>query len=157
MILEWIDANHKPFDELALIHWNNLEFAYKEYEAVHLQMDFLKARGHRHPKGGHGHRLYGRIGFPGPAIGVLGEYDALGCQHRYRQHHDGAVFAKFHFTSRSPEAGRSALDAVKLMGQLSPGTHGGSEQAALCHHQRRLGAKHRSRRGRGLVLRAFAE
>ena len=115
MILEWIDANHKPFDELALIHWNNLEFAYKEYEAVHLQMDFLKARGHRHPKGGHGHRLYGRIGFPGPAIGVLGEYDALGCQHRHRQHHDGAVFAKFHFTSRSPEAGRSALDAVKLM------------------------------------------
>ena len=92
MILEWIDANHKPFDELALIHWNNLEFAYKEYEAVHLQMDFLKARGHRHPKGGHGHRLYGRIGFPGPAIGVLGEYDALGCQHRHRQHHDGAVF-----------------------------------------------------------------
>ena len=42
MILEWIDANHKPFDELALIHWNNLEFAYKEYEAVHLQMDFQK-------------------------------------------------------------------------------------------------------------------
>ena len=45
MILEWIDANHKPFDDLALAHWNNPELAYKEYEAVRLQMDFLRERG----------------------------------------------------------------------------------------------------------------
>lgn len=42
---DWIDANHKPFDDLALAHWDNPELAYKEYEAVRLQMDFLRERG----------------------------------------------------------------------------------------------------------------
>lgn len=79
MILEWIDANHKPFDDLALAHWNNPELAYKEYEAVRLQMDFLKERGFVvTQKEGMPTAFMAEWGSGGPVIGILGEYDALG-------------------------------------------------------------------------------
>lgn len=47
--------------------------------------------------------------------------------------------AKFRFTGRSPHAGGRAQlprrrGADERWGQLSPGTYGGSGQAALCHH-----------------------
>ena len=79
MILEWIDANHKPFDDLALAHWNNPELAYKEYEAVRLQMDFLRERGFVvTQKEGMPTAFMAEWGAGGPVIGILGEYDALG-------------------------------------------------------------------------------
>lgn len=79
MILEWIDANHKPFDDLALAHWSNPELAYKEYEAVRLQMDFLKERGFSvTQKEGMPTAFMAEWGSGGPVVGILGEYDALG-------------------------------------------------------------------------------
>ena len=79
MILEWIDANHKPFDDLALAHWNNPELAYKEYEAVRLQMDFLRERGFVvTQKEGMPTAFTAEWGAGGPVIGILGENDALG-------------------------------------------------------------------------------
>ena len=72
MILEWVDANHKPFDELALAHWNNPELAYKEYEAVRLQMDFLKRRGFSvTQKEGMSTAFMAEWGSGGPVIGIL--------------------------------------------------------------------------------------
>ncbi len=47
--------------------------------------------------------------------------------------------AKFHFAGGWTQRPRRG-GADERRGQLPPGTHGGSEQAALCHHQRRLGA-----------------
>ena len=79
MILEWVDANHKPFDELALAHWNNPELAYKEYEAVRLQMDFLKRRGFSvTQKEGMSTAFMAEWGLRGACNRHSREYDALG-------------------------------------------------------------------------------
>ena len=76
---DWIDANHKPFDDLALAHWDNPELAYKEHEAVRLQMDFLRERGFVvTQKKGISTAFMADWGAGGPVIGILGEYDALG-------------------------------------------------------------------------------
>ena len=227
MILEWVDANHKPFDELALAHWNNPELAYKEYEAVRLQMDFLKRRGFSvTQKEGMSTAFMAEWGSGGPVIGILasttrwgglsqnisaakesvcegapghggghnllGVYSMLaacavkealsaeGKSGRVRYYgcpteeqltgkaemaklgyFDGkdisitwhlwdvstvtgstmtALFsAKFHFAGGWTQRPRRG-GADERRGQLPPGTHGGSDQAALCHHQRRLGA-----------------
>lgn len=77
-ILEWIDANHGPFDELALTHWNNPEVAFEEKEAVRLQMDFMAKRGFTvTQKEGLPTAFMAEWGSGGPVMGVLGEYDAL--------------------------------------------------------------------------------
>ncbi|MDL2272416.1 amidohydrolase [Desulfovibrio sp. OttesenSCG-928-I05] len=77
-ILDWIDANHGAFDELALTHWNNPEIAFEEKESARLQMEFMKARGFTiSQKEGMPTAFMAEWGSGSPVIGILGEYDAL--------------------------------------------------------------------------------
>jgi aminobenzoyl-glutamate utilization protein B len=74
--------------------------------------------------------------------------------------------AEFHFTGRSahagtsPEAGHSALDAVELMNVGANYLREHMVDQDRLHYMllpTGAGAQYRSRRGRVLVLRAFAE
>ena len=79
MIIDWIDANHKAFDDLALEIWKKPEIAFEEKFAARLQMDFLKERGFNivHKPDGPATAFMAEWGTGGPVIGLLGEYDAL--------------------------------------------------------------------------------
>lgn len=78
IILEWIDANKKPFDDLAISIWNEPELAHQESKAVKLQMDFLREQGFSiSQKDGLATAFMAEWGSGGPVIGLLGEYDAL--------------------------------------------------------------------------------
>ena len=79
MIINWIDANHKAFDDLALEIWKKPEIAFEEKFAARLQMDFLKSRGFNiiHKPNGPATAFMAEWGSGGPVIGLLGEYDAL--------------------------------------------------------------------------------
>jgi len=77
-IIDWIDANHQAFDDLALAIWNKPELAFQEFEAVKLQMDFMRQRGFKvTQKEGAPTAFMAEWGSGGPVIGLLGEYDAL--------------------------------------------------------------------------------
>lgn len=78
MILNWIDKNKGPFEQLALEIWAKPEIAYEEAEAVRLQMAFMKERGFTvTQKAGLPTAFVAEWGNGGPVLGILGEYDAL--------------------------------------------------------------------------------
>ncbi|UQZ89766.1 amidohydrolase [Deltaproteobacteria bacterium Smac51] len=79
LIIEWIDANHQPFDELALKIWQRPEIAFEEMEASRLQMEFMEKQGFKvsRPEGSSPTAFMAEWGSGGPVIGLLGEYDAL--------------------------------------------------------------------------------
>ena len=79
MIIDWIDANHQAFDDLALEIWKKPEIAFEEEFAAKLQMDFLKSRGFNivQKADGPATAFMAEWGQGGPVIGLLGEYDAL--------------------------------------------------------------------------------
>lgn len=79
VIIDWLDANHAGFDELALQHWKNPEIAFEEIEAVKLQMEFMEKQGFKIiQKEGLPTAFMAEWGEGSPVIGLLGEYDALG-------------------------------------------------------------------------------
>ena len=77
-IFDWINKNHKAFDDLALEIWKNPELPFEEHEAARLQMDFMKRQGFTvSQKEGLPTAFVAEWGKGGPAIGILGEFDAL--------------------------------------------------------------------------------
>lgn len=77
-ILEWIDANKKPFEEMALAIWAQPEMAHQEHVAAKLQMEFMRTQGFTiTQKDGMPTAFMAEWGGGGPVIGMLGEYDAL--------------------------------------------------------------------------------